>query len=78
MKSFLHNLLICLILCAVGTFFFGYLLLSNIWVLTVFVAFFFAILITIFVSQDARIERLEKEVKQLLEGKTASSDDEEK
>lgn len=74
MNNFFPNFFLCLILCAVGTFFFGGLLLSNIWCLTVFFALFLAGLITVFSNQESRIEQLEKKVEQLSEDKQNKTD----
>lgn len=55
----------CLVICAVAVFFFAGLLMSNIWADVVAVAFLLAILITVFVNQDARIAALEQQIRQL-------------
>ncbi|WMJ84384.1 hypothetical protein ACS3UN_07465 [Oscillospiraceae bacterium LTW-04] len=65
MKQFLSTFFICLVFCVVSAFFFAELLMRSFWANIVVIALFLAILITAFISQDARIETLEKKVKQL-------------
>ena len=69
MKNFFASFLGCLLLCFIVAFFFGGLLMSNIWAILILVALFLAILITAFLSQDARMEELEKKISQLTEDK---------
>lgn len=54
-----------LVVVAVSTFFFAGLLLSNIWAVVVFISFVAAIQITAFMSQEDRIEVLEKKLEEM-------------
>lgn len=65
MKEFLGTFVICTILCVVAVFFFAGLFVENIWAVVVAVSFVLAILITVLMNQDSRIEELEKKIKQL-------------
>ncbi len=56
----------CLVICSIGAFFFLSLIVENIWALIVFIAFLFAVFITVFIKQESRIEDLEKKVEKLL------------
>lgn len=68
MKNFLSTFFICLVLCAVLTFFFAGIFIGNIWRIMVLVAFLLSLLITAFMHQDTRIEALEKKIEQLQNG----------
>lgn len=74
MKGFLETFMVCLILCAVVTFFGAGLLLSNIWADVVVVALLLAISVTAYMNQDARIDQLEKMVEQLQKEKQPPSE----
>ena len=65
MKNFIGTFIICLIVCYLFLFFGGVLIFENIWALIIFTAFIIAILITTFISQETKIEELEKRVKAL-------------
>ncbi len=65
MKNFLGTFFICLILCFVFTFFFAGLLMDNIGAIIFLAALLLAILITLFMHLDARIEALEKKTAHL-------------
>lgn len=69
MKEFITTFIACLVICSVATFFFAGLILNNIWAITIVNAFLLAVLITVLMSQEARIEGLEKKVEQLLNEK---------
>lgn len=63
MKNFFGTFIICLILCYVFLFFGGALILENF--LVVLVALIIAILITVHIHQDTKIEKLEARIKTL-------------
>ncbi|MEK4425711.1 hypothetical protein [Solibacillus sp. FSL K6-1523] len=69
MKDFIGTFFTCIVICSVFSFFFLDLILGNIWVLIIFSAFFLALLITIFLNQQYKIEDLQKKVEQLLNNK---------
>lgn len=69
MKEFMGTFLICIIICWLFTFFFLGLIVENIWALIIFIAFFLALLITVFMNQESRIEELEKKIEELLSNK---------
>lgn len=69
MKEFISTFFVCLIVCGVATFFFAGLIINNIWGIIVMVAFLLAVLITVFISQESRIEELEKKMEKLLNDK---------
>lgn len=69
MKDFIGTFLACIVICSVLSFFFLYLILGNIWALIIFTAFFLAVLITILLNQQYKIEDLQKKVDQLLNSK---------
>lgn len=66
MKEFIGTFLVCVVMCWVGAFFFLGLILENIWVLIILLAFIVAVLITIFMKQESRIDDLEKKVEKLV------------
>ncbi|KEF36895.1 hypothetical protein M670_03809 [Schinkia azotoformans MEV2011] len=66
MKDFIGIFLFCIIICWFAAIFFLGLILNNVWALIIFIAFLLAVLITIFVKQESRIEDLEKKVEKLL------------
>lgn len=65
-KEFISTFFVCLIVCGVATFFFAGLILNNIWNITIVAAFLLAVLITVFMNQESRIEELEKKMEKLL------------
>lgn len=65
MKEFIGTFIISLILCYLFLFWGGFLIFENIWALLVFAAFIISILITVFISQEKKIEDLEKRIKVL-------------
>ncbi len=65
LKRFVEIFFICLLLCFIGLFFFGGLLLSNIWFVLIFIAFLMAVSISSYIHHDDRIEALEKKLAQL-------------
>ncbi|MGI6227357.1 MAG: hypothetical protein ACOYJ1_13995 [Peptococcales bacterium] len=65
MKNFLGTFAISLILCYIFLFFGGVLIFENFWAILVFVAFIIAILITVFIHQETKIEELEARIKTL-------------
>ncbi|GIO26340.1 hypothetical protein [Ornithinibacillus bavariensis] len=69
MKEFIGTLLVCIVICWIFAFFFFGLIVENIWVLIIFIALVLAVLITILIKQDARIEELEKKMEALLSNK---------
>ncbi len=69
MKGFVSTFFVCLIVCGVITFFFAGLILNNIWNITIVIAFLLAVLITVFINQESRIEELEKKLEELLNNK---------
>lgn len=69
MKEFIGTFLVCIVGCWIAAFFFLGLILENIWALIIFIAFVLAVFITVFMSQESRIEDLEKKVEKLLNNK---------
>ena len=65
MKNFLATFIMSIVICYIFLFFGGVLIFENFWAILVFVAFIIAILITVFISQETRIEELEIRIKQL-------------
>lgn len=65
MKNFLGTFIISLILCYVFLFFGGVLIFENFWAIIVLAAFIIAILITVFMHQETKIEELESRIKML-------------
>ncbi|KJS22215.1 MAG: hypothetical protein VR72_06270 [Clostridiaceae bacterium BRH_c20a] len=65
MKNFLGTFAISLILCYIFLFFGGILIFENFWAILVFVALIIAILITVFIHQETKIEELEARIKTL-------------
>lgn len=65
MKNFLETFVISLISCYIFLFFGGILILENFWATLIFVAFIIAILITVFIHQETKIEELETRIKTL-------------
>jgi len=65
MKSFLGTFALSLILCYIFLFFGGILIFENFWAILVFVALIIAILITVFIHQETKIEELEARIKTL-------------
>ncbi len=63
MKNFLETFAISLILCYIFLFFGGVLIFENFWAILVFVALIIAILTTIFIHQETKIEELEARIK---------------
>lgn len=66
MKDFIGTFLACIVMCWLFAFFFFGLIVENIWALIIFIAFVLAVLITIFIKQESRIEELEKKMEELL------------
>ncbi|MBM4763843.1 hypothetical protein [Bacillus sp. B15-48] len=69
MKEFISTFFVCLVICGIATFFFAGLILSNIWYITILIAFLLAVIITVFINQESRIEELEKKVEEVLNNK---------
>lgn len=69
MKEFIGVFLACIVICWIFSFFFLGLIVENIWALIIFISFMLAVLITIFIKQESRIEDLEKKVEKLLNNK---------
>lgn len=72
--KFLKNYAVILILCYVFVFLGGWMLFDfkkHLWLAIAACAFIFAVIVTIFVAQQGKIEELEKRVKEL-EGKENS------
>lgn len=69
MKDFFAIFIGSLILCLIVIFFFGGLLFTNIWAVLVLISLISAIVIKAFISQDLRIDELEKKIEQLLNDK---------
>ena len=65
MKNFLATFAASLVICYLFLFFGGVLIFENFWAILVFVAFIIAILVTIFISQETKIEELEVRIKSL-------------
>ncbi|HHY41565.1 MAG TPA: hypothetical protein GX514_01765 [Thermoanaerobacterales bacterium] len=65
MKNFLETFLISLISCYIFLLFGGILIFENFWATLVLVAFIIAILITVFIHQETKIEELEARIKTL-------------
>lgn len=65
MKDFLGTFAISLILCYIFLFFGGVLIFENFWAILVFAALIIAILITVFIHQETKIEELEGRIKTL-------------
>ena len=62
MKNFLGTFAISLILCYLFLFFGGVLIFENFLGILVFVALIIAILITVFIHQETKIEELESRI----------------
>lgn len=73
MKSFLGTFAMSLILCYIFLFFGGVLIFENFWAILVFIALIIAILVTIFIHQETKIEELESRIK-ILESQSESKD----
>lgn len=69
LKEFINTFFACLVVCGVATFFFAGRILNNIWAIIIIVAFLLAVLITVFMNQESRIEELEKKIEKLLNDK---------
>lgn len=72
MKRFIQIYFICFICLAVFFFFGGFLLFDmsrNVYRTAAAIAFIIAILINVFISQEDKIEELEKRIKKLEENK---------
>lgn len=65
MKNFLGTFATSLILCYIFLFFGGTLIFENFWAILVFAALIIAILITVFIHQETKIEDLEARIKTL-------------
>jgi hypothetical protein len=65
MKNFLLTFVTILILCYIFFFFGGALIFENFWALLVLVAFIMALLTTVLIHQEIKIEDLEARVKTL-------------
>ncbi|MDD4568633.1 MAG: hypothetical protein PHE70_00685 [Tepidanaerobacteraceae bacterium] len=65
MRDFLGTFAISLILCYVFLLFGGVFIFENFWAILVLVAFIIAILITVFIHQETKIEELEARIKTL-------------
>lgn len=65
MKDFLTTWLMTMIGCTIATVFLLGWLTSSIWSLLITVSFLLAVLITIFMRQETRIEKLEQEIRSL-------------
>lgn len=68
MKGFLGTFIICFILIYVFLLFGGAFIFENIWAILVVIALAMAILITIFINQEAKLEELEERIKKLESG----------
>ncbi|MFC0472280.1 hypothetical protein ACFFHM_17730 [Halalkalibacter kiskunsagensis] len=69
LKEFMGTFLACIVICWIFTFFFLGLIVENIWALIIFISFVLAVLITVFIKQESRIEELEKKMEELLSNK---------
>ncbi|MBC5638818.1 hypothetical protein H8S33_18770 [Ornithinibacillus sp. BX22] len=69
MKEFIGTLFACIVICCVFTFFFLGIIVENIWTLVILIAFVLAVLITILIRQETRIEELENKMEELLSNK---------
>ena len=65
MKKFLGTFATSLILCYIFLFFGGVLVFGNIWATLVLAALIIAILITVFIHQETKIEELEARINKL-------------
>jgi len=65
----LKNFISTFFACGVAIFIFANIIFTNIWAMVVFGAFILAVVITVFINQESRIEELEKKMKQLLHKK---------
>lgn len=65
MKGFLGTFVICFILIYVFQLFGGLFIFENIWGLLIVIALVMAILITVFINQETKLEELEKRIKNL-------------
>ena len=63
MKNFLGTFAISIILCYIFLFFGGAFIFENFWAVLVFVALIIAILTTVFIHQETKIEELEARIK---------------
>lgn len=73
MNGFVTNFFMSIVIVGVFTFFFAGLLFSNIWAMVILIAFVLSMAITAFMSQEDRIEALEKKI-ELLEGKESADE----
>ncbi|MDQ0158303.1 hypothetical protein [Alkalibacillus salilacus] len=69
MKNFIGIFLACIVVTYIFSFFFLGLIVENVWALVIFAAFLLAVFITVFISQESRIEELEKKVEELSSNK---------
>lgn len=69
MKEFIGTFIICLICVGLFSLFFLGLIIENLGALIIFIAFFLAVLITVFINQESRIEGLEKKIEELVHDK---------
>ncbi|GAB3789512.1 hypothetical protein [Virgibacillus kimchii] len=69
MKNFIGIFLSCIVITYIFSFFFLALIVENLWAFVIFVAFLLAVFITVFISQESRMEELEKKVEELSSNK---------
>lgn len=65
MKGFLGTFVICFILIYVFLLFGGAFIFENIWGVLILIALVMAILITVFINQETKLEELEERIKNL-------------
>ncbi|TSJ65456.1 hypothetical protein FPQ10_09820 [Allobacillus sp. SKP2-8] len=73
MKDFIGTFGSCLIISWILLFFLGFFL-EHIYITATIFAFFLAIIITIFIERESRIEELEKNVERLLNNQQGSEE----
>ncbi len=76
MKEFFTNFIIIFIILAVTVFFFGGLIFNSIWAMVAFISFIIAIFLTGYMSQEDRIEFLEKKLEETVATRTEGGTDE--
>ncbi|MRG86052.1 hypothetical protein [Salinibacillus xinjiangensis] len=69
MKEFMGTFLACIVICWLFSFFFLGLIVENIWALMILIAFVIAVIITVFIKQEARMEELERKMEEVLSNK---------
>ncbi len=65
MKNFLATFVICLILCYIFLLFGGAIILESFWAAFVLVALIIAVLVTVLIHQESKLEELEGRIKAL-------------